>query len=178
MTNNIENRIIATPRVYYHEQKLQGNSIETDAINLRVFDYIINNSLSEAYVTQPTTKVVKTEKGLESVSVELFKYCTIRKDGIHYDGKDGSFYLPEAIIMFEMNDSLPFPSEFYFIAKINNQLELSHCRGGREVKWYQLADTLSSVVEQEIMNKAEKTISYLKDYIEFEIKEQQTSFSN
>lgn len=170
MTNTIENRIIATPRVYYLEEKLQGNPIETDIINISVFDFIMCNYQSEVYETQAATKVVRTERELESEYVELFKYCIIRKDGIHYDGKDGSFYLPEAIIMFDLNDNLPFPSAFYFIAKIKKQLELGHCRGGKGVEWYQLADTLSSVTEPEILKKAEETISYLKGYIEFELK--------
>ena len=46
---------------------------------------------------------------------------------------------PKAIIFYD-NDNYAFPTEFYFIAKLGDEIELRKCNGGKDVKWFQIPD--------------------------------------
>lgn len=168
MSLNVRGQIIATPRIYYHEEKLQGNPIETAQINLEVFNYIIQNALSGNFVVPERSKMVLVNGEFDFVDIDQFKYATVRKDGISYTTDEGSFYLPEAVIFFDNSDYNPYPSEFYFVAKIKDQLELCHCSGGEGIKWYQLPDRYDGVADSSIIEKTNNTISVLRDFIEYE----------
>ena len=171
MNTYSQNTRIAKPRMYYHEEKLYGESLKSSLINLSDFDFLLSSKPFGSYQTTETTQVIRTPQGLESVPVNLFRYCTLQKDGLTYDSEKGSFYLPEAIFMFDVNDSFPFPSDFYFVAKIGDQLELCRCKGNMGRNWYELADQCQPVEDAMTLEKAENTFEYLKDYIEFELKE-------
>lgn len=162
----------ANPRIYYHSEKLLGKPIETKVINLKVFDSIIRDALKETYKIGEKSRLILKDGEFDSVYVDMFKYCTVRKDGITYDADEGSFYLPEAIILFDVSDYTPFPSDFYFIAKINDQLELCRGSGGKDVQWYQLPDSYTVVDDPVIIEKVEETIDYFEGFVAYELERQ------
>lgn len=170
MSSSVQSQIIAEPRIYYHEEKLQGKPVESEVITRQIFDFIVNESPSMKYRDMEKTRLVKKDGALESAYVPMFRYATIRKDGIPYKSSDhGSFYLPGAIILHDINDVLPFPSEFYFIAHIGDHLELCRASGGDGIRWYQLADRYETVSDPAILKKVEETLKYLKDRVGYEL---------
>ncbi len=171
MSTYVQGQVVATPRIYYHEEKLHGNSIETKFININAFDYILREAPSEVYKSTEKNKMILIDGEFDFVPVDMFKYCVIRRDGITYKADEGSFYLPEAIVLLDVSDYLPFPSEFYFVAKIDNQLELCLCSGGEGVKWNELPDRIQTVNDPEIIKKAEETIDDLKDRIAYDLEQ-------
>lgn len=168
----MQSQVIATPRIYYYEEKLQGDPIETKYITLKAFDFIMQNAQSRQYRNKERNKMILVDGEFEFVDIDQFKYSIIRKDGLAYTADEGSFYLPEAIIFLDSSDYRPYPSEFYFIARIQNQLELCRCSGGEGVKWYQLADRYTTVTDSIIIEKASKTMEVLNDFIAYEIEQE------
>lgn len=173
MNSYAQNSVIVTPRIYYREEKLLGNPIETKIINLENFNYIVQNARQQTYKIEKKTRLVLKDGDFESVYVDMFKYCTVRRDGITYDSDEGSFYLPEALILFDNSDYAPFPSEFYYIAKINDRLELGFCKGGEGVKWHELPSRRTTVEDSATIEKAEETIDYFKDFVAYEVEQEE-----
>lgn len=169
---NAQNTHIASPRIYYHEEKLMGTPIETPQINVGTFDFILRNAQSTAYISPEKSELQLVNGVLESVMIgrSTFAYSTIRRDGISYEAKEGLFYLPEAIIFFDISD-FTYPSEYFFIAKINNQLEFRRCEGGEDIIWHQTADRHTEVTDSDIIKKANETIEELKNRITVEIQQ-------
>lgn len=162
-----QSQTIATPRIYYHKEELLGKSVETKAINLGTFNSILQNAEQRSYRIGEKSRLILKDGDFDSVMVEMFKYCTVRKDDIMYDSDKGSFYLPEAVILFDVNDYSPFPSEFYFIAKVGNQLDLCRCNGGEDIEWYRLPEHCSPVDDPVIMEKMEETMDYLEGFMAY-----------
>lgn len=172
MNMHVRNQVIAAPRIYYHEEKLQGDPIATKVINFETFDYILQHALRDVYTIEEVQRLVLIDGEFESVAIDMFKYCTVRKDGITYNAGTKSFYLPEAIILYDISDRSPFPSTFYFVAKIKDQLELCFCDNRENLKWDELPDSYTTTVDPVLIKKAEETINYLKDYVAYEVEQQ------
>ncbi|WP_454880781.1 DUF6630 family protein [Sphingobacterium detergens] len=150
-------------RIYYHEEKLSGKPFENDIINLQFFDFIFNNTNTNKFEIKPVSSSFFF--GLLKSTKETFKTVRISRDGIDYKTTEGSFYLPKAIIFYD-NDDFNFPSEFYFIAKLGEKIEIRKCNGGKDVKWFQIPDLHQEVTDSKIISKIENTILEVKKLVE------------
>lgn len=113
-------------RIYYREEKIYGHPVETPVINLKNFTWLM-----ECPKPFHSFECGPDNSGGYS---DWFKTIQISVDGKHYDSvPEGNFYLPNAIIFYDRNDFV-FPSLFYFIAQIGNQLEIRSAEGGEHVK--------------------------------------------
>ncbi|MDY3548396.1 hypothetical protein PG291_07265 [Riemerella anatipestifer] len=151
------------PRIYYHEEKLAGKAFENDVINLQLFDFIFNNTNTDKFEIKPI--LGSFFFGLLKSSKETFKTVRILRDGINYSTVEGNFYLPKAIIFYD-NEDYNFPSEFYFISKLGDKIELRKCNGGKDVKWFQIPNLHKEVTESKIVSKIENTILEVKKLVE------------
>ncbi|MFK7061043.1 hypothetical protein V3Q90_13055 [Flavobacterium oreochromis] len=150
-------------RIYYYQEKLSGNAFKNNIINSELFDYIFENTSYSNFEILPTSK--KSFFRFLKSTKEIFKMIQISRDGIDYKANEGNFYLPKAIIFCDKND-YNFPSEFYFIAKIGDKIEIRKCKGGKEVKWFQIPDLHGEVTEKKIILKLENSLLELKKIIE------------
>ncbi len=146
-------------RIYYREEKIYGHAIETPVINLKNFTWLM-----ECPKPFRSFEVGPDASGGYS---DWFKTIQISVDGKHYNSvPEGYFYLPNAIIFYDRNDFV-FPSLFYFIAQIGNQLEIRSAEGGEYVKWHHIADLHRPVDDASIILKIENSlIGFLKEYKE------------
>lgn len=142
-------------RIYYHEEKLSGKKYENDVINPKVFDFIFNNTNTNKF--EITSVLNYSFFNLLKSTKETFKIVQISRDGINYNPTEGNFYLPKAIIFYD-NDDYNFPTEFFFISKLGDEIELRKCNGGKEVKWFQIPDLHKEVTDSKIISKIENTI--------------------
>lgn len=150
-------------RIYYHEEKLCGQAFENSAINLQLFDFIFDNTNTNKFEIK--TVLNASFFGLLKSTKETFKFVQISRDGIYYNTTEGSFYLPKAIIFYDYND-YNFPSEFYFIAKLRDSVEIRKCNGGKDVKWFQIPDLHKEVTDSKTISKIENTILEVKKLVE------------
>jgi hypothetical protein len=140
-------------RIYYKEEKIQGTAINSKIITVENFNKIINTKAKFSYkITKYFTK--------------CFKHYEVHNDGkIYNDSEKGIFYLPKNIIFYDIND-FTFPSEFYFIALIGNELELRMANGGKDVKWYEISERHNNVNDEKTVKKVENSISEILNEIE------------
>lgn len=150
-------------RIYYHEEKLAGKEFENDVINLQLFDFIFNNTNADKLEIKPVSS--SSFFGLFKSTKETFKTVIISRDGINYNATEGNFYLPKAIIFYD-NEDYNFPSEFYFISKLGDKIELRKCNGGKDVKWFQIPDLHKEVTDRRIVSKIENTILEVRKLVE------------
>lgn len=150
-------------RIYYHEEKLSGQNFENDVINPQLFDFIFNNTNNNKFEIKSVSS--SSFFGLLKSTKETFKTVLISRDGINYKTTEGSFYLPKAIIFYD-NDDFSFPSEFYFIAKLGDKIEIRKCNGGKDVKWFQIPDLHQEITDTKIISKIENTILEVKKLVE------------
>ncbi|WP_324023673.1 hypothetical protein QSV08_12515 [Maribacter sp. BPC-D8] len=146
-------------RIYYHEERLSGHAFENEVINVKLFDLIFENTETNGYDIKPIS--TSSFFGLIKSKNNTFKTVGVSRDGINYNTTEGNFYLPKALIFYDNNDNT-FPSEFYFIAKIQDQIEIRKCSGGKTVKWFQIPDLHSEVKDAKIIQKIENTLLELK----------------
>ncbi|RQP14769.1 MAG: hypothetical protein EAS52_16790, partial [Parapedobacter sp.] len=148
-------------RIYYREAKLSGQPIQSEVINIQQFDAILNStdlvdvSFQDYMPSSPFGRLFGKKK-------HVFKKVQLRKDNQHYyQSEKGSFYIPSGILFFDRSD-YNFPSEFYFIAKIADQLEFRKCTGGSDIAWYQIPDLHQPINDPKIIKKIENTFSELE----------------
>ena len=72
----------------------------------------------------------------------------------------GDFYLPRAIVFFDEKDAY-FPSDYYFIVNIDNQLELGYSKAGPQTAWYEQPQLWHKVTQPKIIKRFEKSIKEL-----------------
>ena len=149
-------------RIYYKEEKIAGEPIETPVINVKNFDYLME-------CPKPQLSFELAPDGSGGYS-EWFRYTLISNRARHYDaGGEGKFYLPKAMIFWDIDD-FTFPSQYYFIAKIGDELEIRSVKGGADVKWFQTVDLHKQVTDSSVIAKMHGSmlsiIEFLKDYEE------------
>lgn len=151
------------PRIYYKEEKIAGQAIDTEFISLALFDYVFNNTDSRIfnYSELSNSYLVNMPSGNNLT----FKKIELRKDGIYYNSAKGKLYLPSAIIFYDEKD-FNFPSEFYFIAKVGNEIELRKCKGGKDIEWFHIPELHEAVDDPEVISKIENTLRELKIFVE------------
>lgn len=150
-------------RIYYHEEKLSGQPIKSAVINLQKFDYILNHTdLVDLDFQQYTTPSLFGK--LFSRKADTFKKAQLRRDNLYYEPEKGTFYLPSGIIFFDQLD-YNFPSEFYFIAKIGNQIEWRKCTGGKNTVWHHIPDLHQPINDPKIIRKIENTFAAIEQLL-------------
>ncbi|MCD9566570.1 DUF6630 family protein [Tenacibaculum maritimum] len=150
-------------RIYYHKKELAGLPIKDDDLHLSLFNYLLNNATASKFKLQDS--YITSFWGFKRKKIPCFKEVLILKDDIFYNSPEGSFYLPNGIIFYDKND-FNFPSEFYFISQINNQIELRKCNGGQHVKWFQIPELHKAVKAPNIFQKIKNTLIALKGNID------------
>jgi hypothetical protein len=144
----------AMARIYYKEEKLYGSPVETSIINLKNFKTLIENRKNI-----PQTKFeLKKEKDDGS-----FRFFHASNDGIYYKSGKGTFYLPKALMFYDADDFV-FPSTFYFIALIGNELEIRYVNGGSGIEWFHIPELHKEVKDTKIIKKMESTIEAMLAY--------------
>ncbi|MFV0345923.1 MAG: hypothetical protein ACK5IQ_06705 [Bacteroidales bacterium] len=150
-------------RIYCREEKLCGQAFEDYYINTDLFDFIFENSNINRFQLQD--KKNTSFFGLIKSKKKLFKNVHLLDDGIHYEAREGSFFLPPAIIFFDLDD-YAFPSEYYFIAKVGNEIELLKCNAGEHVKWFQTPELYKEVNDTEVVSKIANSLAEIKRLVE------------
>jgi len=150
-------------RIYYSEEKLSGEPINSDIINIELFDFIFNSTDSKNFEIQSKRKSLLYE--LFKPEPPAFRNVQLTRDGISYEARGTSFFLPSSIILYDVLD-FNFPTEFYFIARIGNSLELRKCNGGRGIEWFQIPELHKPVRDKRIWKRVERTLSELKTQAE------------
>lgn len=155
------------PRIYYREENLYGQPFESGKINLNVFDVILQKSKhlqndSQRIITLPQkqTFTLFKRKPLAFKHVSIWNE-TKKHPTIEY----GSFFMPETIVFYDNKDGY-FPSIYYFIAKINQQLDICQSRAGADTAWFQQPELHSELTDQKVIERIEKSIEELLDIFE------------
>jgi len=155
-------------RIYYLEEKLSGEPIKSDFITIELFDFIFNNIDGSFFEFQNTVKSFFA--GLTKKGPTEFYNAQLTRDGIYYKTNGKSFFLPSSIIFYDEFD-YNFPSEFYFIARIGDSLELRKCNGGKDVEWFQIPELHKPVDNLNILKRVEKTLAELKELAQSNLNE-------
>lgn len=151
-------------RIYYREAKLSGQQIDSEVINIQQFDAILNST--DAVDIDFEDDIPSSLFGrLFGQNKHIFKKVQLRRDNLHYyQSEKGSFYIPSGILFFDRSD-YNFPSEFYFIAKIGDQLEFRKCKGGKDIVWHQIPDLHQPITDPKTIKKIESTFAEVKKWI-------------
>lgn len=165
---HVQSEVTVTPRIYYPEEKLQGPPLEAKIVHLNTFTSILQEAQRTFYELGEKSRLILKEDVFESINVDMFKYCIIQKDSISYEKDEQSYYLPECIILFDIPDISSFPSEFYYIVKIKNHLELGHCKTREGINRYLSTECNVPVEDPVNIEKVEETIDYLEGFIAYE----------
>lgn len=167
-------------RIYYHEEKLCGQAFESEIINIKSFNHIFENTFVNYKKCNFESSIKSSFWGLIKSVEEKFKIATISKVGYSYKGTydegERNVYIPDCIIFYDVED-YNFPSEFYLIAKIQNQIEIRICNGGNNVEWFQIPELHKPLTNPKIISKIENTFLELirvvdKDYKTEKIKQE------
>ncbi|MDO5105214.1 hypothetical protein [Capnocytophaga sp.] len=154
------------PRIYYRNRKINGEPFKSEKITLAVFakilastSFIPEDALHIFELPQKTSILPwkKNDKG--------FKYAVVwNNDRPHNTVEYGDFYLPKSIVFFDVKDAY-FPSEYFFIANIDNQLEISHCRAGADTSWYQQPELRREITDLKLIKRIEKSVNELQEVL-------------
>lgn len=155
------------PRIYYRSNKIYGKPFVNEKITTGVFNKIIAKSSfippDALHIFELPQKVSplpwkKKDKG--------FRYAVVwNTERYHNTNEYGDFYLPRAIVFFDVKDSY-FPSDYYFVVNINNKLEISHCRAGIDTAWFQQPELRRDLTDAKTIKRFEKSISELIELLE------------
>lgn len=159
------------PRIYYRNNKIYGEPFVNEIITPDFFNKIIQKG---SFIPQDQllifelpqkTSVLPWKKKYKS-----FKYAVIWNSDFHHTTNEyGTFYLPKAFVFFDEKDAY-FPSDYYFIVSIDNQLEISHCRAGADTAWFQQSDLRREVTDTKLIKRFQKSVLELYDILEMQEK--------
>ena len=152
-------------RIYYHQNQLAGNTLNSQVIDLKNFDELFERAEQNLFEFSAPEPVGFFKKLFGQSAKPQFKFVRLTRDGFAYNTSEGDFYLPVALIFYD-NDDANFPSEFYFIAKIEAQLELRKCQAGKDVKWYQIPALHEAVTDSATIQKIEQSFFALRQEVE------------
>lgn len=154
------------PRIYYRNKRIYEKAFTNERITLNVFEDIIAKA---SFIPEEALHIFdlpqrssflpwkKNDKG--------FKYAVVwNSDRFHQTNEYGDFYLPKSIVFFDVKDAY-FPSEYFFIVSIDNELEISHCRAGADTTWYQQPELRRSVEDPKIIKRIEKSVLELQEIL-------------
>lgn len=151
------------PRIYYRHKQIHGEPFENKKISKEAFAKImistsfISEDMLHIFELPQKTPVLpwkKKEKG--------FKYAVVwNHEKAHCTAEYGDFFLPKAIVFFDVKDAY-FPSEYFFIVNINDQLEISHCRAGADTAWYQQPELRREITDSNTVKRLETSVIELQ----------------
>lgn len=153
-------------RIYYDKKKLYGKPFKSATLNINSFKYIFENTIIEKNFPK---KIEFTNS-----KKEIFKTLLLYTDDIEYDSSKRKVYIPNSIIFYDYED-YNFPTEFYFIVRIENQIEIRKCNGGEDIKWFHIPDMHKPVYDLRIITKIEATFSELIKLVEENLKREKNS---
>jgi hypothetical protein len=156
-------------RVYYKEEKIQGNPVKTQIINLENFETLMR--FDKIIIINESDRAKKSFDFLSFLGgvPKCFNYFSIRNEGgenngLEYKTTEGYFFLPKSLIFYDTFD-FDAPSVFYFIALIGNELEIRYVNHGGNLKWFNIPDLHKEVTDASIIRRMEATIKYALNYI-------------
>src|SRR5690606_38425364 len=151
-------------RIYYNEAKLSEQPIRSEVINIKQFDAFLN-STDAVDIDFEDNMTSSLFGGLVGQNKRILKKVKLRRDNLHYyQTEKGTFYIPSGILFFDRSD-YNFPSEFYFIAKIGDQLEFRKCKGGKDIVWHQIPDLHQPITDPKTIKKIESTFVEIKKWV-------------
>lgn len=133
------------PRIYYTAKQLCGHPIETTHITPTLFNRIKNSTTS--------TKFELRDPG-------VFRFAMIWRDNIFYK----QFYLPDSIIFYDVAD-FNFPTTFYFVVNIDNELEVRMGLGGEKVGYQDFPQIHDAISDPQVIEKIDRTLAMLSKMI-------------
>ena len=157
---------IIMPRIYYREKKLHDIPLKNEVITVGLFDKIIELS---AFIPEDALQIFELPQKKSTFAFwkndKPFKYAVVwNTDKPHTTYEYGDFYLPKAIVFFDVKDAY-FPSDYYFIVNIDGQLELGYSRAGASTAWYEQPQLRQKVTSPKIIKRFEKSIQALHNYL-------------
>jgi hypothetical protein len=157
---------IIMPRIYYREKKLHDIPLKNEVITVGLFDKIIELS---AFIPEDALQIFELPQKKSTFAFwkndKPFKYAVVwNTDKPHTTYEYGDFYLPKAIVFFDVKDAY-FPSDYYFIVNIDGQLELGYSRAGASTAWYEQPQLRHKVTSPKIIKRFEKSIQALHNYL-------------
>ncbi|MDO4230079.1 MAG: hypothetical protein Q4C98_09710 [Capnocytophaga sp.] len=152
------------PRIYYRSKQIHGEPFENKKISKEAFAKIM---ISTSFIAEDVLHIFELPQKVSFLPWEKkkkgFKYAVVwNNEKIHNTAEYGDFYLPKAIVFFDVKDAY-FPSEYFFIVNINNQLEISHCRAGADTAWYQQPELRREITDNNTVKRLETSIIELQE---------------
>ncbi|MFK8303086.1 hypothetical protein ACI75Y_09255 [Capnocytophaga stomatis] len=154
------------PRIYYRNRRIYGEPLKNEKITLDVFAKIL---ASASFIPEDALHIFKLPQKYSILPWKKddkgFKYAVVwNQDKPHSTAEYGDFYLPKAIVFFDVKDAY-FPSEYFFIVNIDNQLEISHCRAGADTSWYQQPELRREITDTKLIRRIEKSVTELQQVL-------------
>lgn len=150
------------PRIYYREKKLHIPPLQNEVITVDLFNKIMELS---SFIPEDALQIFELPEKKTSLlfwkNDKPFKQAVIwNTEKPHTTYEYGDFYLPRAIVFFDEKDAY-FPSDYYFIVNIDNQLELGYSKAGPQTAWYEQSQLWHKVTQPKIIKRFEKSIKEL-----------------
>ncbi len=150
------------PRIYYREKKLHIPPLQNEVITVDLFNKIMELS---SFIPEDALQIFELPEKKTSLlfwkNDKPFKQAVIwNTEKPHTTYEYGDFYLPKAIVFFDQKDAY-FPSDYYFIVNIDNQLELGYSKAGPQTAWYEQPQLWHKVTQPKIIKRFEKSIKEL-----------------
>ncbi len=150
------------PRIYYREKKLHIPPLQNEVITVDLFNKIMELS---SFIPEDALQIFELPEKKTSLlfwkNDKPFKQAVIwNTEKPHTTYEYGDFYLPRAIVFFDEKDAY-FPSDYYFIVNIDNQLELGYSKAGPQTAWYEQPQLWHKVTQPKIIKRFEKSIKEL-----------------
>ncbi|MFK8281532.1 hypothetical protein [Capnocytophaga cynodegmi] len=151
------------PRIYYRSRQIHGEPLQNKKITREAFAKIM---ISTSFIEKDVLHIFQLPQEVSILSWKKkdkgFKYAVVwNHDKVHNTAEYGDFYLPRAIVFFDVKDAY-FPSEYFFVVNIDDNLEISHCRAGADTSWYQQPELRREVTDNKIVRRMEKSVVELQ----------------
>ena len=145
------------PRIYYRERKLHTPPLKNEVITPTLFNEIIGKS---DFIAEDALQIFELPPVASSS-----KYAVVwNSEKSHTTYEYGDFFLPKAIVFFDVKDAY-FPSDYYFIVNIDDQLELGHAKAGANTAWYEQPQLWHQVSNPKLIKRFEHSIKALHNLL-------------
>ena len=155
------------PRIYYRERKLHTPPLKNEVITPSLFNEIMKKS---DFIAEDALQIFELPP-VASSSIffwkkdKNFKYAVVwNSEKSHTTYEYGDFFLPKAIVFFDVKDAY-FPSDYYFIVNIDDQLELGHAKAGADTAWYEQPQLWHQVSNLKLIKRFEHSIKALHNLL-------------
>lgn len=154
------------PRIYYREKKLHKPPLKNEVITATLFNRIIELG---GFIPEDALQIFELppkKKGIAFWKTDrTFKYAVVwNTEKPHTTYEYGDFYLPKAIVFYDTKDAY-FPSDYYFVVSINDELELGHIKAGGNTAWYEQPLLWHEVTNSKLIKRFETSIKSLESLL-------------